>query len=59
MAQWLGALGALTEDPGSVPGAHMAAHGRVPGDPTPSSGLVGMVHKYTHKQNMGRHRIKK
>jgi hypothetical protein len=39
MAQWLRALIALTEDPGSIPSTHMMVHNHapVPGDLMPSS----------------------
>jgi hypothetical protein len=30
MAQWLGALAALVEDPGSIPSTHMMVHNYLP-----------------------------
>ena len=54
MAQWLRALAAFPEDPGTIPSTHMGVTvGVTPvsGDLTPSSDLCGhymhMVHKHT------------
>lgn len=49
MAQWLGTLAALVEDPGLVTDAHICeAHKppvtSLPWDPLPSSGLSGTLH---------------
>ena len=44
MVQWLRALAALAEDPGSVPSTYMEAHIHLilfPDDPTPSSDFHG------------------
>jgi len=48
MAQWLRALNALPEDPGSIPSTHMVA---LTVTPTPS-------HRHMCRQNTNGHKIK-
>ena len=51
MAQWLGALVVLPEDPSLTPSIHTMSHDPcitpVPEDPTPFSGLRGHRHTYS------------
>jgi len=51
MVQWLGALAALPEDPGSIPSTHKAFNPDL-GDPTPS-------HRHTYRQNTNAHKVEK
>ena len=51
MAQWLGALAVLPEDPGSVPGTHKTAYTYVTSVP----GLLIPSHSYKCRQNTNKH----
>lgn len=59
-AQWLRDLPALPEDPGSVPGTHLAAHKLLgPEDPMPLPVSAGTRHTRPHgaQTNTHNHRI--
>lgn len=55
MAQQVGALAVLAEDPGSVPSIHMTARGHLELQSVPSSGpcehCIPVVHIDTFRQN--------